>query len=389
MVQSVCHQPRALSPRRVLVATGGTGGHLFPAIALAQDLLETLPGIQICFAGGGLVGSPFLDSSQGPWGVVPIEAPRWSLAEAWKIPTSLWTGVRESRQLLEDFEPELVIGFGSYHTLPVLAAAQRMGIPYLLHEGNAVPGRVNRIFASKAICTAVHFASARQKLKGEVAQVAMPLRKQFQQPIASASARAALGLDPEKNTLLVIGGSQGAQALNRLLEVSASQLAQTGDFQVIHLTGPKHQEEAFRLHQMYAQHGVSALVKPFEERMELAWRAADLCLARSGASSLAEQMACSVPGILVPFPAATDDHQTHNALSFAGQVGGAIVVSQKELTPHRLLEILKDLFEDQASRLQQMRATMLESHGSASLQSLSSLVAQVAGWTPQEAHTSL
>lgn len=380
MVHSVCHHP-LLKPKRILVATGGTGGHLFPAVALAQELLETSPGVQICFAGGGLVGSPFLLPSAGPWGVVPIEAPKICLDGVWNIPKSLWRGYRESQQVLEEFAPEIVVGFGSYHTLPILLAAQRLGIPYVLHEGNAVPGRVNRLFASKALCTAVHFASAADRLKGRVQQVAMPLRRQFQTPITAEEARQQLGLAAELPTLLVIGGSQGAQALNRLLNESAPHLAALPAFQVIHLTGPQHDQEAKSLSERYAALGLPACVKPFEDRMELAWRAADLCLARSGASSLAEQMACAVPGILVPFPAATDDHQTRNAHSFANQVGGAIVIPQHKLSADRFVSTLRELLESGGQPLAELKQSMVQKQKLCTLRPLSQLVLEVTGWS--------
>jgi UDP-N-acetylglucosamine--N-acetylmuramyl-(pentapeptide) pyrophosphoryl-undecaprenol N-acetylglucosamine transferase len=380
LVHSVCHQPLSLKPRRVLVATGGTGGHLFPAVALAQDLLDSSPGTQICFAGGGLVGSPFLLSSPGPWGIIPIEAPKLTPSTPVRFLTSLWKGWRQSRALLEEFQPEIIIGFGSYHTLPLLIAAQKMGIPYVLHEGNAVPGRVNRLFAPKAACTAVHFASAAKQLRGNTAQVAMPLRSRFQAPMNPQQARKDLGLSTDLCTLLVLGGSQGAQALNALLRDSVGQIAQIPDLQIIHLTGPKHIGEAQSLQDTYTKAGLKALVKPFEERMELAWRASDICIARSGASSLAEQMACRVPGILVPFPSATDDHQTQNALSFADQVGGAIVIPQHELSPQRFGELLHSLLEDQQRSLLKMKESMLQKQSNYDLQRLSDLVAEVAGW---------
>ncbi len=380
MVHSVCHHP-LLKPKRILVATGGTGGHLFPAVALAQELVETAPGVQICFAGGGLVGSPFLMPSAGPWGVVPIEAPKICFKQAWKLPKSLWRGYRESQQLLEEFAPEIIVGFGSYHTLPILLAAQRLGIPYVLHEGNAVPGRVNRLFASKALCTAVHFASAADRLNGKVHQVAMPLRRQFQTPISTEEARQQLGLAADLPTLLVIGGSQGAQALNRLLDESAPHLARLPAFQVIHLTGPQHHAEAASLSARYADLGLPACVKPFEDRMELAWRAADLCVARSGASSLAEQMACAVPGILVPFPAATDDHQTRNALSFADQVGGAIVIPQHKLSADRFVSTLKELLESGGHTLAELKQSMVQKQKLCTLRPLSQLVLEVTGWS--------
>lgn len=382
MYRCACQYSLSLgSARRVLIATGGTGGHLFPAVALAQELSHNFPGIQVCFAGGGLHDNPFTDSLKGNWAICPVVAPKLALTKPLHFAKRMWTGIQESLDLLREFRPHVVVGFGSYHTAPLLYAARRLGIPYVLHEGNAVPGRVNRFFSQDAICTAVHFPSAGKKLAGRVTQVAMPLRHQFHQPLAKEQARIDMGLEPDKPTLLVIGGSQGASALNNLMLGAAPKLAGLSDIQIIHLTGPKHQELAEQLSKTYQQHQMRCVVKAFEERMELAWRAADCCLARAGASSLAEQMACNVPGILVPFPSASDNHQMHNAMSFAAQAGGAIVVSQQNLTADRLVHCLSDLLSEDCRFLRQMRQTMQLRHAAIALQRLSQVVSEMAGWS--------
>jgi len=376
---------RAQSDRakRVLIATGGTGGHLFPALALAHDLLQDLPGIQICLAGGGLEDSPFLElEPQGGWSVVPITAPKPNLWQPWSVCGKMLRGVRESYELLEEFNPDLLVGFGSFHTFPLLMAARQTATPYMLHEGNAIPGRVNRMFAKGAECTAVHFSEASQRLKGETRVVAMPLRSVFSHSkIPQSLARQELGLDPEKFTILVIGGSQGAKALNEILLGAAPALLSTGECQVIHLVGPRRQSDAEKLIEAYGQAKIQAVVKTFEPRMDLVWNASDLTIARSGASCLAEQLAVGVPGILVPFPGATDNHQHHNASTFARESGGAIVAPQHLLTPQYLVKFIRLLRSDGGQRLQAMKQAMSCYRACNALQRLSGLVHHMAGWS--------
>ncbi|MFZ4099669.1 MAG: UDP-N-acetylglucosamine--N-acetylmuramyl-(pentapeptide) pyrophosphoryl-undecaprenol N-acetylglucosamine transferase [Chlamydiia bacterium] len=370
-----------MKTKRIVIATGGTGGHLYPAIALAQNLQHTHPGVQICFAGGGLVGSPFLPQGPLGWGIVPISAPKPSAWHPFSFLKNFCRGVQESRALLQDFSPDLMVGFGSFHTVPLLVAAQSSDVPYLLHEGNAVPGRVNRLFSGRALSTAVTFTEAGRRLAGRTHRVAMPLRSQFlESPIDPRIAREQLGLDPDLFTLLVMGGSQGAHALNSVMQVAAPLLRSTGPLQILHLVGPNKKEDAQSVQQAYDRAGIPSIVKTFEQTMERAWSAASLCLARSGASSLAEQTACGVPGILVPFPNATDDHQTENARCFEEEFGGAIIVPQSHLSAHHLARCIGQLRADDERELNAKREAMRKARKGACTLPLVELVSEMAGW---------
>ena len=373
---------QAIEAKRIVIATGGTGGHLYPAIALAQHLQSLHPDVQICFAGGGLAGSPFFKEDQLHWGVVPISAPRPSVWHPWTFLGGLRRGLQQSAQLFHDFLPDLLVGFGSFHTLPLLMAAKKAEVPYLLHEGNAVPGRVNRLFSAGALSTAVTFAAASRMLAGRTHKVAMPLRAQFaQRPKDPRTAREKMGLDPDLFTLLVIGGSQGAHALNSVMQAAAPLLHSTGPLQVLHLVGPNREIDARSVREAYARAKVPALVKTFEENMECAWSAASCCLARSGASSLAEQAACGVPGILVPFPSATDDHQTENARSFLEEEGGVVIVPQARFSAHSLTQCLGELRANDEKELAEKRQTLLQSNSKHGGQpSFVQLVSELAGW---------
>lgn len=279
--------------QRILIAAGGTGGHLFPAQALAAQLTDC----EILFAGHGLARNPYIDP----------EHARVDVASSGRIHWRLVRGTGQAIRLLRSWRPDLVVGFGSFHSFPLLVAAKLLGIPYLLHESNAHPGRVNRLFSGGALLTATHFPSV--SLRGTVVQI-QPLTRFATLPTREEAA-AHYGLDPARPILLAFGGSQGAASIDRAVH----ELNLLG-WQILHLTRDN-----------------------FEPRMERAWACADLALTRAGASTLAEAMQTNTPSILIPWPGALEDHQAANARALA-DLGGAIVIPQWELTSELLMQTI-------------------------------------------------
>lgn len=325
--------------RRILITAGGTGGHIYPAQALAQQLVKLSERSEILFAAGGLSANRYFDRSRFAYREVscaPLitKNPFTLIKNGGVIIKGIWQGL----QIIRQFRPHVVVGFGSYYTIPILIAAALSRVPFVLHEANSIPGKANQWFAPYAAYVGVHFPFTASLLKGEAVEVGMPLREGY----ASSSIDKAAALDyfglPKGQTLLIFGGSQGAQGINQLIS-QALPLLQGMPLQFIHLTGSD--EEADRMRACYAQYQLPVVIKPFEKNMQLAWKAADLFVGRSGASSIGEAMEFEVPGILIPYPHAAENHQDKNADFFVENVGGGIKLVQKSLEGKRLAEELK------------------------------------------------
>lgn len=334
-----------MSKPKILIATGGTGGHIFPAQALAHELSQKE--FELLFAGGGLKTNRYFNRARFPFTEVASSTP--FRGNPFKSFFRIGKGILESLKLIDQFKPDLVIGFGSFYSFPVLAAARLRKIPIVLFEPNAIPGKVNRLFSKWALFSAVQFSEAGNLLSGETIEVKMPSGEKKQ--IQASTARDYFYLDPNTFTFLVFGGSQGAESINRLFSATIGSVIAPQGFQVIHITGKT--ESAEQIRRQYEAAGIRACVKAFEERMDLAWSAADAVISRSGAATVAELINFGVPGILVPFPKATDDHQMKNA-QFIESVGGAITCAESLLTVPRFKELIEKLLK----QLDQMKKAL-------------------------------
>lgn len=312
-------------PKRILFAVGGTGGHLFPAQALARELKEEE---EILFAGHGLLANRYFHKELFPYREIPSSTPRKDI-HSWM---TIGKGAAKSWQLFKEFAPTLVIGFGSFHSFPLLLVAWLQNIPYVLFESNATAGQVNRLFASQAMGIAIQFEEASASLKGQGVVVNVPIWCK-EKTITCEEARLHYGLHPNRQTLLVFGGSQGADAINRaVIEMNSS-------FQVIHFTGDRVEE--VRSH--YEKKGIPAHVAAFESHMQRAYLAADLAICRAGAVTLAELLAFELPALLIPWPGAVDNHQEKNAKVFADRIQGGRWLAQKELSPKKLSALVEEI----------------------------------------------
>jgi UDP-N-acetylglucosamine--N-acetylmuramyl-(pentapeptide) pyrophosphoryl-undecaprenol N-acetylglucosamine transferase len=253
---------------------------------------------------------------------------------------SLGRGVIQAWQGIQEFDPELVVGFGSFHSFPVLVAAFLRGIPFVLFESNSIPGRVNRLFSRYALFSGIVFPKAQKRMKGICKEVNMPFwGEKVDKKIAKKEAVSYFSLQENVFTLLVFGGSQGAVSLNPIVAEAIGQFhREKGPVQVIHLTGSP--DSAEKISKLYQQQGVYAVVKPFEEKMYLAWASADLAICRAGAATLAEMMQFEVPSVLVPYPAAAEQHQKENALFMQDVVKGSFCLEQNQLTSQKLFSVL-------------------------------------------------
>ncbi len=277
---------------KVLIGAGGSGGHLFPAQQLARQLDRE----RVLFAGHGLEDSPFFEKERVPF----VEISAGPL----RRPFALWKGFWQSIALLRRFDPDVVVGFGSYHSLPILLAAAVLRKKIVLFEANCTPGKVNRLIRPFAHVFAAQFPQKKSTL--------IPMRS-LMLP-SKEEARAHYGLKGDLFTILVFGGSQGAQFLNELLPRVVPLLAIP--CQVLHFTGKGSVE-----------YTVPSVVKPFEPAMSWAYAAADVVVCRSGAGTVAELIQAEKPALLIPYPYA-GGHQIDNG-AFLARHGARMVLQSK------------------------------------------------------------
>jgi UDP-N-acetylglucosamine--N-acetylmuramyl-(pentapeptide) pyrophosphoryl-undecaprenol N-acetylglucosamine transferase len=332
----------------ILLAGGGTGGHLYPGLALAAELRDVEPEVRVTFAGTGEGLDDRLVPAAG-WPLLTLAAGRGS-PFSWRRPLNLLRFGRALLQCLLAFRrdpPDVVVSLGGFAAAPAGLVAQLYGIPLVALEQNVIPGRVTRLLARWAAEVHLQFGAAREHLQaaGEVLTTGSPLRPALKMLAAHNPL--------EGECLLVVGGSQGARRLNELVSAAAPQLVSFG-VPLIHITG----ERDLALVQS-AYEGIdpdSATVLPYAEEMAPLYFQTRVALARAGAGTAAELCAGGIPAILVPYPAARDDHQTANARVLA-EAGAAVLVPEAELTPESLTALLAELWYD-TERLQRMSRAM-------------------------------
>ncbi|MFW6108216.1 MAG: undecaprenyldiphospho-muramoylpentapeptide beta-N-acetylglucosaminyltransferase [bacterium] len=335
---------------RIAFAGGGTGGHLFPGLSLAQELHRRDPAghlLFLCTDRDGTYGG-----LTEPWLEVAVLPGSNQGALPRRLAGLLPAAGGALRQLLR-FRPDLVVGLGGYGSLAPVLCARVLGIPSLLLEQNVVPGRANRLLARLADEVACQWAESARYFdpRRKVSVTGNPIRTGIRRA-PRAEAAAALGLDPSAPTLLVMGGSQGARPLNNRIVDALPHFAEAGlPVQFVHLAGRADRE---RVAAAYAEQGLRAAVRGFLDDMALAYGACDLALSRAGGTSIAELTALGIPALLVPLPHAADDHQRLNARVLEYQ-GAALVVEQDELTAPGLARHVVHLLDD-PERLRHMAA---------------------------------
>jgi len=318
---------------------------LFPGLAVAEALGRRGVGVQLLISAKAVdqmaVGSaPHLDVLQ-----LPAQAPSWR-----RLAGFVCAFGRSSSICLRSFRRRHPIGLlamGGFASAPAVVAARMGRLPVFLHEANAVPGRANRWLAPLAREVFVYFPEAARRFRRRRVRVAgMPVRSEFRS-VDVETCRTALGLAPGAPTLLVMGGSQGARPLNRLMEGALERLASHApELQYVHLTG---RDDFVSVRQAYRDHGRRAVVEPFYSQTWLAMGAATLAVMRAGASSMAEQAVMRLPSILIPYPFAADNHQYYNARAFA-ETGAACLLPQTEATPQTLVDLVLGLLRDAPRR---------------------------------------
>ena len=340
-----------------LFAGGGTGGHLMPGISVAQEMLKRVPESRIVVAGTGrplerkLVedhGFEFmpLPSLQLPRSMVG--APRWML--------SACKGFVAARRLLTRLRPRIVISLGGYGAVAPALAAALSDVPMVVMEQNAVPGKANRLLAWWAREVYVPWPGTEMSFPHDerVHVTGNPVRNDLDLG-RNRKLAVRFGLNPHKRTLLVMGGSQGAQSVNEAILRALPQLEKESAWlQVLHSSGDSHIDAARAAYESCA---ITSAVLPYIDDMASAYALADLAVCRAGGTTLAELTALGVPSVLVPLPTATNDHQRRNAAVVAKE-GGAVIIEQADITNGALGELVLSLLRD-GPRLNAMRRACL------------------------------
>ncbi|MCO5170597.1 MAG: UDP-N-acetylglucosamine--N-acetylmuramyl-(pentapeptide) pyrophosphoryl-undecaprenol N-acetylglucosamine transferase [Planctomycetes bacterium] len=335
---------------RVLFAGGGTGGHVCPAVAVARALGREAPGAEVLFLGSGRpVERRILEPTGLPYAVVPSapgRSPRALLAQARAL-VGAYGKVRA-------FRPDVVLGLGGFASVPGALAGRLVGARLCLFEPNAAAGRANRWLAPLAVEAYAQWEATR--LGCEVRRLGTPLNDAAACDLSPEEARARLGLPAGGRALLVMGGSQGARALNRWIEQALPVVGEGArGVSFVHLAGGD--EEAARLRAAYAAAGVAHAVLPFLTDVGLAYRAADLAVVRGGGATLAELLAVGLPARVVPLRGVADDHQLHNARAFA-RAGAGVVLAEADLGPAALAEAICAL-DDEVGLARARQAALL------------------------------
>lgn len=356
-----------MPPLKFIVSGGGTGGHIFPAIAIANALKQKQPDAEFLFVG-----------AEGKMEMEKVPAAGYKIEGLWisglqrkftlsnfSFPFKLLSSLMKAKKLLRQFKPDAAIGTGGYASGPMLRVASKAGIPTVIQEANSYPGITNKILAKRVdrICVAYE-GMERFFPKEKIVITGNPVR----QDVVSLEGKRArgmemFGLDPAKTTLLVVGGSQGARAINESLEAGISRLAEK-NIQVLWQTGKPFYPRAQKAAEVYKDQGICAV--DFITKMDYGYAVADIVISRAGAGAVSELCLVHKPSILVPLPTAAEDHQTKNAMSLVNH-HAAILVKDADAS-RELIDQAIALAADQELRNKlELNIATLAVHNSADL----------------------
>jgi UDP-N-acetylglucosamine--N-acetylmuramyl-(pentapeptide) pyrophosphoryl-undecaprenol N-acetylglucosamine transferase len=330
---------------RIIIAGGGTGGHIFPAVAIGQALQRLAPGTQLLFVGAK--GKMEMEKvPQEGFEIVGLDIAGFNRSNMLKnllLPLKIIKSILKAKRIVREFQPHAVVGVGGYASFPILNAAQGMGIPTLIQEQNSYAGKSNKILGkkAKAICVAYDHMD-RFFPKDKIILSGNPVRNNISQSnITRAEGQAWLDMDERRTTILVVGGSLGAKSINEAIDQNLEELMKEG-VQLIWQTGKLYYEQAQKRAEAF-----KGKVKVFEfvRQMDYAYAAADLVVSRAGALAIAELCIAAKPVVFVPYPFAAEDHQTSNAMALV-EHNAALMVKDNEAKTE-LIKKIKKLLQDQ------------------------------------------
>lgn len=333
---------------RIVLSGGGTGGHIYPALSVAEQLVddEAVEAILYIGARGHLEERIARERGLDFVGLSVSGMPR-KLSPAflgWTAQTL--KAVFAARKVLSEFKPTAVLGTGGYASAPPLVAAMMLGVPFAVHEPDAHPGLVNRLFSSRANLVSCGMDGGKARLGAENPKVVVngnPIRKGFVSAMQRDAACAVLGLNPAMKTLVVTGGSQGARAINESLTSALPRLLELEPHvAIVHQAGERNISEVKESLSPDVLNHPRYHLRPYFDDLSVAYAACDLVVSRAGAMTIAELAATGAPAVFIPFPFAAANHQMHNARALESK-GACVVIPQDELTPEHLADVIVDL----------------------------------------------
>lgn len=343
---------------RIVISGGGTGGHIYPAIAIANELRSLNPKLDIIFIGGKeQLEAKIIPRYNFPFVAISAAGfPRGLTLRWFKVIIKVISGFINSISLLKSLKPQVVIGTGGYVCGPVLLSAVLLGIPTVIQEQNTVPGLTNRILGRLVDEINIAFEEAAKYFKnGKVVLTGNPIRREVGEvKIEKSQTYDKLGLNRGLKTIFVLGGSQGARSLNDAMMAASPLLAPFAHkIQIVHQARDDDIEE---VESQYESAKITSLVQPFFDNIHEIYSLTDLMVCRAGAMTLAEVTACGLPAIVVPYPYATANHQTKNTQAMQKN-GAAILIRDEELTGERLAKTIISLLEDEKTLAQMANAS--------------------------------
>ena len=347
---------------KVILSGGGTGGHIYPALTIADAIKKECPDAEIFFVGTKEGLEKNIIPRYG-YELKFIEVAGFKRSLSFDTVRSffkLFSGLADAYKIVADAKPDLVIGTGGYVCGPICFMAALKGIPACIQEQNAMPGVTNKILARFVKKVFLGYEEGRKYFSGSSEKIytGNPIRTEILEHEKNEALKE-LGLDPKKKTILVSGGSRGARSINKAMLEAELKLSGREDVQVLHATGDINYDDYMK--EINSKGGVkeNIIIKPYLHNMPVALAAADLAVFRAGAIGLAELMASGIPSVLIPYPYATANHQEHNARAVAGH-GAARVILDKDMTGEKILANIEELLNnpEELKKMQEAAASL-------------------------------
>lgn len=330
-------------PLKLLIGGGGTGGHIFPALSIANAVKRHCPDAEILFVGA--LGRMEMEKvPEAGYKIIGLPVAGFSRTKLWKnfgVLIKLWRSMRMARKIVKDFKPDVVVGVGGYASAPVVKRAQKSHIPTLIQEQNSYPGVTNKLLAAKACKICVAYPGMNRFFPEEkIVETGNPVRQALTEcDLTKAEAKKALGFNSDTPLVVSVGGSLGAATINEAIEAALPLLAEKG-INLFWQTGKIYADKAIPKAGQY----VNVKAVPFVKQMDVAYRAADLVVARAGAGTISELELLGVPAILVPSPNVAEDHQRKNAMALTTRDAALMILDAEavEKLPEAIVKTVTD-----------------------------------------------